>query len=94
MNLVDFIADFTHDSSVAHSTIEGFIDYGNGKLSITSMLDCSKECLKGRYEGTFDIRNSRYEEGQFKVIKNIKRALTIFEGCFHGHGNQSRSFNY
>ena len=94
MNLVDFIADFTHDSSVAHSTIEGFIDYGNGKLSVPSMFDCSEECVKGRYEGNFDIRNSRYEEGQFKVPKKYKRTLIIFPGFFHCHGNQSRSFNY
>ena len=80
MKLVDFIADFTQDSSLAHSSIEGFIDYGDGKLSILSKLDCSKQCLKGSYEGNFDIRNSRYAEGQFQVIegREIIYLLTVF----------------
>ena len=82
MNLVDFIADFTHDSSLAHSSIEGFIDYGDGKLSILSKLECSKECLKGRYEGNFDIRNSRYVEGHFQVIRMMKTEFYYYHRLF------------
>ena len=79
MNLVDFIADFMKDSSLAHSVIEGFIDYGNNTSSIISKLDCSKECLKGRYEGNFDIRNSRYEEGKFQVTSKVMNSNTNVE---------------
>ena len=82
MNLVDFIADFTQDSSLAHSSIEGFIDYGDEKLSILSKLECSKECLKGRYEGNFDIRNSRNAEGQFQVMKMMKTNVFNYHRLF------------
>ena len=90
MNLVDFIADFTHDSSLAHSSIEGFIDYGDEKLSILSKLECSKECLKGRYEGNFDIRNSRNAEGKFEVINMMETEFSIIIGCSKCCWNQSR----
>lgn len=91
---MDFIADSFDDSSLAHSTIEGFIDYGNGKSSIVSKLDCSKDCLKGRYDGNFDIRNSRYEKGQFRVMsKMILPNFTIFIASFKRYRNNSRSIN-
>ena len=92
INLVDFIADSVDDSSLAHSTVEGFIDYGNGKSSIISSLDCSKECLKGRYDGNFDIRNSRYEDGQFRVMSKIKvPKLTLNIASIKRYRNYSRS---
>ena len=67
IELVDYIAHLSGDSRNAHMTIEGYIDYGNGKLSKPNKFDCSAECLKGQYEGNFDIRNSRHEDGFFKV---------------------------
>ena len=68
LELVDYIAHLSGDSRNAHMTIEGYIDYGNGKLSKPNKFDCSTECLKGRYDGNFDIRNSRHEDGIFKVF--------------------------
>ena len=72
LTFVDFIADFNGDSSIAHGTIEGYIDYGNNRFSKPTNFDCSTQCLKGRFDGNFDIRNSRHEEGFFKVAFNFR----------------------
>ena len=80
--MTDYIADFVGDSSIAHSKIEAYIDYGDGKSSVVSEFDCSTECLKGRYEGNFDIRNSRYEEGQFEVCFELIKIHLSFISLF------------
>ena len=72
LTFVDFIANFNGDSSIAHGKIDGYIDYGDDRFSKPTNFECSTQCLKGRYDGNLDIRNSRHEEGLFKVDFNFQ----------------------
>ena len=64
VTLVDYVANLIRDNSMARSSIEAFLDYGNNALSPTSKIICSNDCLKGtfggdlgKFEKAFDISN-------------------------------------
>ena len=55
------------DNSLARSSIEAFIDYGNGLASERSKILCSQHCLNGVFLGNIDVRNAYTRTGTFKL---------------------------
>ena len=47
----DYVANLIQDNSMARSSIEAYLDYGNDLLSPKSIMICSNDCLKGTFDG-------------------------------------------
>ena len=68
VNLVDYIADMFNDNSLARTTVEAYIDYGNGLHSLKSYIACNKDCINGIFDGNIDVRNSNLGNDTHKLV--------------------------
>ena len=71
VQVVDYVADLVQDNSIAHTTVEAFLDYGNSIQSAKTNLVCTEDCLKGVFIGNLDVRNAYEKSGLFKLVVNI-----------------------
>ena len=71
VEVLDYVADLVQDNSIAHTTVEAFLDYGNSIQSAKTSLVCSEDCLKGIFIGNIDVRNAYENSGTFKLVINI-----------------------
>ena len=71
VEVLDYVADLVQDNSIAHTTVEAFLDYGNSIQSAKTNLVCSEDCLKGVFIGNIDVRNAYENSGTFKLVINI-----------------------
>ena len=71
VEVLDYVADLVQDNSIAHTTVEAFLDYGHGIQSAKTSLICSEDCLKGEFIGNIDVRNAYENSGNFKLVINI-----------------------
>ena len=68
VNLIDYVADLIKDNSLARTTVEAYIDYGNGLNSLKSYIACNKDCINGIFDGNIDVRNSNLGNGTHKLV--------------------------
>ena len=68
VNLVDYIADMFNDNSLARTTVEAYIDYGNDLHSQKSDIACIKDCINGIFVGNIDVRNSNLKSDTYKLV--------------------------
>ena len=71
VEVIDYVADLIQDNSIARTTVEAYLDYGNGIQSAKANLVCSNDCLKGVFIGNLDVRNAYENSGIFKLVINI-----------------------
>ena len=71
VEVLDYVADLVQDNSIAHTTVEAFLDYGHSIQSAKTDLVCSEDCLKGVFIGNIDVRNAYENNGTFKLVINI-----------------------
>ena len=68
VELIDYVADLVQDNSLARTTVEAYIDYGNGLHSLKSDIACIQDCLKGIFVGNIDVTNSNSRSDIYKVV--------------------------
>ena len=68
VNLIDYVADLVKDNSLARTTVEAYLDYGNGLHSPKSYIACNKDCINGIFDGNIDVRNSNSGNDTHKLI--------------------------
>ena len=68
VELVDYVADLVQDNSLARSTVQAYIDYGNDLQSQKSDIACNKDCINGVFIGNIDIRNSNLRSDTYKLV--------------------------
>ena len=68
VELVDYVADLVQDNSLARSTLQAYIDYGNDLESQKSNIACNEDCINGIFIGNIDIRNSNLENATYKLV--------------------------
>ena len=54
------------DNSLARTTVEAFIDYGNDFHSEKSDISCIKDCINGLFVGNIDVKN--WMLGTYKLV--------------------------
>ena len=62
------MADLVQDNSLARTTVEAYIDYGNEIQSQKSDIACINDCVNGIFVGNIDVRNSNSNNDTFKLI--------------------------
>ena len=68
IELVDYVADLVQDNSLARSTVEAYIDYGNELQSQKSDIACNKDCINGVFIGNIDVRNSNSKSDNYRLV--------------------------
>ena len=68
VELVDYVADLIQDNSLARTTVEAFIDYGNDLHSQTSNMTCIEDCINGIFVGNIDVRNSNTKSDTYTLV--------------------------
>ena len=71
IQLIDYIANWIGDNSFAGSSLEAFLDYGDGVYSPKSIINCRTDCFQGVYIGNIDIRNPSSQTGSYLLIINL-----------------------
>ena len=71
VEVIDYVADLIQDNSIARTTVDAYLDYGNNIQSAKTNLVCSDDCLKGVFIGNLDVRNAYEKNGIFKLVINI-----------------------
>ena len=71
IHLIDYIANWIGDNSFAESSLEAYLDYGDGVHSPKSIINCRTDCLKGVYIGNIDLRNPSLLTGSYQLIINL-----------------------
>ena len=71
IEFTDYVADLVQDNSVARSSIETYLDFGNNIISQKTKMLCLEDCLKGIYHGNLDVENSNPQAGKYKLILNV-----------------------
>ena len=66
--MIDFLGDVTNDNSLARTTMEAFLDFGNDVVSDISSVICKKDCLRGVFIGNMDINNAHSIDGNAQVF--------------------------
>ena len=56
------------DNSLARTTVEAYIDYGNDLHSQKSDIACIKDCINGIFVGNIDVRNSNLKSDTYKLV--------------------------
>ena len=67
VELIDYVADLVQDNSLARTTLEAYIDYGNDLHSQKSDIACIKDCINGIFVGNIDVRNSNFKSNTYKL---------------------------
>ena len=68
IELVDYVADLIQDNSLARTTVEVYIDFGNDVHSQTSNVTCIEDCINGIFVGNIDVRNSNLKRDTYKLV--------------------------
>ena len=68
VELIDYVADLVQDNSLARTTLEAYIDYGNDLHSQKSDIACIKDCINGIFVGNIDVRNSNLKSDSYKLV--------------------------
>ena len=68
VELIDYVADLVQDNSLARTTVEAYIDYGNDLHSQKSDIACIKDCINGIFVGNIDVRNSNLKSDTYKLV--------------------------
>ena len=68
IELVDYMADLVQDNSLARTTVEAYIDYGNELQSQKSNIACINDCVNGIFVGNIDVRNSNLNSNTYKLV--------------------------
>ena len=69
------MADLVNDNSLARTTVEAFIDYGDGLQSEKSNIACVNDCVNGIFVGNIDVRNSNLDSDTYKLVVVIHAFL-------------------
>ena len=75
IELVDYMADLVNDNSLARTTVEAYIDYGDGLQSEKSIIACVNDCVNGIFVGNIDVRNSNLDSDTYKLVVVIHAFL-------------------
>ena len=67
VHLVDYVADLIGDNSLARSSFQAYIDYGDDVQSQKTHLECKKECSKGVFIGDIDVKNEIPNSGIYSL---------------------------
>ena len=59
LNVVDFVASYVGDSTLAQTGLKFTLEYTNGDLVESNAFNCSLECVDGTYNGDIDLKNER-----------------------------------
>ena len=68
VELIDYVADLVQDSSLARTTVEAYIDYGNDLHSLKSDIACIEDCIDGEFVGNIDVKNSNTRSDIYKLV--------------------------
>ena len=66
IELVDYVADLVQDNSLARTTVEAYIDYGDDFHTQKSDIACIKDCINGIFVGNIDVKN--WMSGTYKLM--------------------------
>ena len=69
IELVDYVADLVQDNSLARTTVEAYMDYGNDLHSENSNINCIEDCINGIFLGNIDVKN--WMSGTYKLVMVI-----------------------
>ena len=75
IELVDYMADLVNDNSLARTTVEAYIDYGDELQSQKSNIACVNDCVNGIFVGNIDVRNSNLDSDTYKLVVVIHAFL-------------------
>ena len=68
VELVDYVADLVQDNSLARSTVQAYIDYGNDLQSQKSDIACNEDCINGIFIGNIDVKNFNLESATYELV--------------------------
>ena len=71
VEVIDYVANLIQDNSIARTTVEAYLDYGNNIQSAKANLVCCNDCLKGVFIGDLNIRNPYEKSGIFELVIKI-----------------------